>query len=180
MKASADPATIRPAEDGDIEGITEIYAHHIHHGAGTFEEAPPEQDEMRRRLVAIRDRELPYLIAEIDGGLAGFAYAATYRNRSAYRYAVEDSIFVSDRFQRRGIGARLLREIIDICTEAEMRQMIAIIGDSANAASIGLHARHGFRLAGTLASVGYKFGRWIDIVIMTRPLGDGDLRPPDR
>ena len=175
----ATPAMTRPARDGDIEGITEIYAHHVRHGAASFEETPPDRDEMRRRRAAIREAGLPYLIAEIDGALAGFAYAAPYRDRSAYRYAVEDSIYLSDRFQRLGIGAQLLRELIDRCTETGMRQMIAIIGDSANAASIGLHARHGFRLAGTLPSVGYKFERWIDSVIMIRPLGDGDAKPPD-
>ncbi len=183
MKApagQATPATVRPAGDGDLEVITEIYAHHVLNGAASFEEIPPDQDEIRRRQGAIRDRGLPYLIAEVDGALAGFAYAAPFRDRTAYRYAVEDSIYLSDRFQRRGIGALLLREIIDVCTEAGMRQMIAIIGDSANAASISLHARHDFRLAGTLPSVGYKFGRWIDTVIMVRPLGDSDARPPDR
>ena len=180
MKAPAGQAAIRPAEDGDFEGITEIYAHHVRHGVASFEETPPGQDEIRCRHVAIRDRGLPYLMAEIDGALAGFAYAAPYRDRSAYRYAVENSIYLSDRFQRRGIGARLLRELIDDCTEAGMRQMIAIIGDSANVASIGLHARHGFRPAGNLPSVGYKFGRWIDSVIMILPLGDGDGSPPDR
>ncbi len=183
MKApagQATPATVRPAEDGDIEAITRIYAHHVRHGVASFEETPPDQDEIRQRQMAIRDREFPYLIAEIDGALAGFAYAAPYRDRSAYRYAVEDSIYLSNRFQHRGIGAQLLREIIDICTEARMRQMIAIIGDSANAASIGLHARHGFRRVGTLPAVGYKFGRWIDSVVMIRPIGDGDASPPDR
>jgi L-amino acid N-acyltransferase YncA len=174
------PAKVRPAEDRDVAAITEIYAHHVRHGVASFEETPPDQAEIRRRQVAIRERGLPYLIAEIDGVVAGFAYAAPYRDRSAYRYSVEDSIYLSDRFQRRGIGAQLLRKIIDNCTDAGLRQMIAIIGDSANAASIGLHARHDFRLAGTLPAVGYKFGRWIDSVIMTRPLGDGDARAPDR
>ena len=173
------PARLRPAADGDVAAITEIYAHHVRQGVASFEETPPDEGEMRRRKIAILERSLPYLVAEIDGVVAGFAYAAPYRDRSAYRYAVENSIYVSDRFQRLGIGARLLQEIIDDCTEAGMRQMIAIIGDSANAASIGLHARHGFRMAGTLPSVGYKFGRWIDSVIMIRPLGDGDARAPD-
>ena len=182
MKAPAGPVTravVRPARDADIAAITEIYAHHVRHGVASFEETPPDSGEMRRRLVAIRDRGLPYVVAEIDGALAGFAYAATYRDRSAYRYAVEDSIYLADGFRSRGIGALLLQEIIERCTETGKRRMIAIIGDSANAASIGLHARHGFRLAGTLPAVGYKFGRWIDSVIMIRALGDGDSSPPD-
>jgi len=172
------PARLRPADDGDVAAITQIYAHHVRHGVASFEETPPDQDEIRRRRTAIVDRRLPYVVAEIDGVIAGFAYAAPYRDRSAYRYAVEDSIYLADQFQRRGIGGRLLQEIIDECTEVDMRQMIAIIGDSANVASIGLHARYGFRMAGTLTSVGYKFGRWIDSVIMTRPLGDGDSGAP--
>ncbi len=182
MKVPAGPVTaeLRPARDGDIEVITEIYAHHVRHGAASFEETPPDRAEMRRRRVAIQHRGLPYLVAERDGEIAGFAYAAPYRDRSAYRYAVEDSIYLADGVQRHGIGALLLQAIIERCTDAGMRQIIAIIGDSANAASIGLHARHGFRLVGTLPAVGYKFGRWIDSVIMIRPIGDGDASPPNR
>ncbi len=173
------PATVRPARDDDIASITGVYAHHVRHGAASFEETPPGSDEMRRRFMAIRDKGLPYLVAEVGDTLAGFAYAAPYRERSAYRYAVEDSIYLVDGFQRRGIGALLLQEIIEGSAAAGMRLMVAIIGDSANAASIGFHAAHGFRLAGTLPSVGYKFERWIDSVIMICPLGAGDSRPPD-
>lgn len=173
-------AAVRPATEDDIDAVTRIYAHHVRHGLASFEEVPPEPAEMLRRFRAIREKGLPYVIAEIDGEIAGFAYAAPYRDRSAYRYAVEDSIYLADGYGRRGIGRLLLGEIIERCTAAGRRQMIAIIGDSANAASIGLHAALGFRLAGTLPSVGYKFGRWVDSVIMTLPLGDGDTTPPDR
>ena len=183
-RAPVTRATVRPARADDVETITGIYAHHVRHGVASFEETPPESHEMGRRMAAIGDRGLPFLVAEIGGGtggeIAGFAYAAPYRDRSAYRWAVEDSIYLADGFERRGIGTLLLGEIIERCTETGMRQMIAIIGDSANAASIAIHARHGFRLAGTLPSVGFKFGRWIDSVIMARPLGAGDSSPPDR
>ena len=181
MNVPAEPpgrTRVRPARDSDIAATTEIYAHHVRHGLASFDETPPDPAEMQRRFDAIRDRRLPFLIAEIDGAIAGFAYAAPYRDRSAYRYAVEDSIYLAEGFGRRGVGSLLLREIIDRSTAAGMRQMIAIIGDSANAASIGLHAGLGFRLAGTLPSVGFKFGRWVDSVIMTRALGDGDRGPP--
>lgn len=181
---SAAPALVRPARADDVEAITAIYAHHVRHGVASFEETPPESREMGRRWAAIRDRGLPFLVAEIGaeigGEIAGFAYAAPYRERTAYRWAVEDSIYLAAGFERRGIGTLLLGEIIERCTESGMRQLIAIIGDSANAASIAIHARHGFRLAGTLPSVGFKLGRWIDSVIMVRPLGPGDTRPPDQ
>lgn len=174
----AEGPMVRNAVPSDISEITRIYAHHVLNGLASFEETPPDAGEMTRRFDAIHEKSLPYLIAEIDGHICGYAYAMLYRERSAYRYTVENSIYIDPEWQRRGVASALLHRLIDACAATGARQMIAVIGDSANAASIGLHARHGFRAAGTLPSVGYKFGRWVDSVIMVRPLGDGDLTQP--
>jgi phosphinothricin acetyltransferase len=179
MRAAAPAAVaVRPATVADLPAIHAIYAHYVLHGLATFEEAPPALEELRRRFERVLGFGLPYLAAELAGGVRGYAYAAPYRDRSAYRYAVEGSIYVDRGWQRRGLGRALLRELVARSAAAGKRQMIAVIGDSANAASIGLHAALGFRLAGTLPSVGFKHGRWVDSVLMVRPLGDGDATPP--
>lgn len=169
---------VRNAAPGDLPAIQAIYRHHVLHGLASFEEVPPDVEEMRRRHTDITGRGLPYLVAAQAGEILGYGYCAPYRLRSAYRYALEDSVYIKEGFLGRGIGSRLLRELIGLCEAGGYRQLIAVIGDSANTPSIALHARHGFLRAGTLRSVGYKFGRWVDSVLMQRPLGRGDGTPP--
>jgi phosphinothricin acetyltransferase len=169
---------VRPAKPDDIEAIQAIYAHHVLKGLASFEEEAPSAAELRRRYEALVAGRLPYLVAEFGGIVAGYAYCSLYRTRSAYRYSLEDSVYVRPDAQGRGIGKTLLGELIRRSEALGYRQMIAVIGDSANAASIGLHASEGFLRAGTLRSVGFKFGRWVDSVIMQRPLGAGDSSPP--
>jgi L-amino acid N-acyltransferase YncA len=185
--ASASPAQsliIRPSREADMAAVHRIYAHHVMHGFGSFEEEPPDLAELMRRRAEYLSRRLPYLVAELDGRadaerrIVGYAYAGPYRTRSAYRFTVENSIYVDPAQTGRGIGRKLLAELIAQCTALGFRQMIAVIGDSANVASIGLHESEGFVRAGTLRSVGFKFGRWVDSVIMQRPLGSGDSAPP--
>jgi L-amino acid N-acyltransferase YncA len=161
---------IRPAIESDVPAITAIYAHHVLHGAATFEIDPPESEEMDRRRIAIQSQGLPYLVAEKDGLIAGYAYAGPYRSRPAYRFSVEDSIYIQPDFQAQGLGRLLLANLIELCIAQRRRQMIAIIGDRGNTASIRLHLSFGFRHVGYLEAVGRKFGRWIDTVIMQRAL----------
>jgi phosphinothricin acetyltransferase len=168
----------RPATPDDIGEIHAIYAHHVLKGLASFEEEPPSEAELRRRFDEVAGRKLPYLVADFGGMVAGYAYCTLYRTRSAYRYSLEDSVYVRPDAQGRGIGKTLLGGLIRRSEALGYRQMIAVIGDSANAASIGLHASEGFLRAGTLRSVGFKFGRWVDSVIMQRPLGLGDGTPP--
>lgn len=169
---------LRAARAEDATAIESIYAHHVLHGLATFEEEPPSSDEMRQRLLEVTVRGLPFLVAEEAGTVLGYGYCAPYRLRSAYRYALEDSIYVKDGHHRKGIGRAILVELILGCEQLDYRQLIAVIGDSAQAASIGLHASQGFVRVGVLRSVGYKFGRWVDTVIMQRPLGTGDGSAP--
>ena len=169
---------MRPATPQDIAAIHAIYSHHVLKGLATFEEEPPAPEELRRRYDEVIGRGLPYLVADFGGSVAGYGYCALYRTRSAYRYALEDSIYVRADAQGRGVGRALLAQLIERCTALGYRQLIAVIGDSAHEASIGLHAEQGFMRVGTLRSVGYKFGRWVDSVIMQRPLGQGDATPP--
>lgn len=169
---------VRAAALGDLAALQQIYAHHVLHGLASFEEVPPDAAEIRRRFEDVTGRGLPYLVAAEGREILGYGYCAPYRARSAYRYALEDSIYVRDGQQGRGVGSRLLGELIRLCEGLGYRQVIAVIGDSANAASIGVHARHGFVRVGTLRSTGYKFGRWVDSVLMQRPLGPGDGTPP--
>ena len=169
---------IRDARDGDLPAIQEIYAHHVMHGLASFEESAPTAEELRKRREAVLALKLPYLVAEIDGRIAGYAYASPYRARSAYRHSLEDSVYVRDGEGGRGVGAALLAAIIERCEKGAWRQMIAVIGDSQNLASIGLHRKLGFRVVGTLEAVGFKFGRWVDSVLMQRPLGPGSRTPP--
>jgi L-amino acid N-acyltransferase YncA len=172
------PVSIRSAEAADLARLHEIYAGHVLNGAASFEEAPPAPEEFRRRWQAIVELGLPYLVACDAAGVLGYAYAGPYRPRSAYRFTVEDSIYLAPEAIGRGIGARLLGEVIDGATRAGRRQMLAVIGDSANTASIGLHRRLGFAPVGTFQAVGFKFGRWVDSVLMQRALGSGAATAP--
>jgi L-amino acid N-acyltransferase YncA len=169
---------VRGAAQGDLPAIQAIYAHHVLHGLATFEEVPPDVEEMRRRHADVTARGLPYLVAAERGEILGYGYCAPYRARSAYRFALEDSIYIKDGHLGKGIGTQLLTELLSICEGQGYRQVIAVIGDSANAGSIGLHARLGFLRVGTLRSSGFKFGRWVDSVLMQRPLGEGDMTVP--
>jgi L-amino acid N-acyltransferase YncA len=161
---------IRDSRDEDMPKIHAIYGFHVLHGLASFEEEPPSVDELRRRRADVLDRGLPYLVAEAGGGVVGYSYAAPYRSRPAYRFTVENSVYVDHNLRRRGAGYSLLSALIARCVERECRQMIAVIGDSENTASIALHERLGFIRIGTLRAVGFKFGRWVDSVLMQRPL----------
>ncbi len=168
---------LRDATVDDAAALAAIYGHHVLHGLGTFEETPPGADEMIGRLGAVQARGLPYLVAQTDR-VIGFAYATPFRLRAAYRYTVEDSIYVAPDQRGLGVGKRLVGEVMQRCEALGLRQMIAIVGDSANAASIGLHRSLGFELKGVMPSVGFKHGRWVDIVWMQRQLNRGDAGPP--
>jgi L-amino acid N-acyltransferase YncA len=169
---------IRPAAPGDIVAITQIYADAVLNGTASFELAPPDEAEMLRRQTALLKNGYPYFAAEIEGVVAGYAYAGPYRTRPAYRWSVEDSVYVAPDMHRKRIGALLLRALIAASTQRGYRQMIAVIGDSAQIASIALHERAGFRHIGTLRSVGFKHGKWLDTVLMQCALGDGDDTAP--
>jgi len=169
---------VRPAVPEDLPAILAIYSHHVLHGLASFEEKPPPLEELRRRFDDVRVRGLPWLAADFGGVMAGYGYCAPYRSRSAYRYALEDSVYVKSGLEGRGVGAALLAALIEESERLGYRQMVAVIGDSAHAASINLHASAGFLRVGTLRSVGFKFGRWVDSVLMQRPLGSGDAMPP--
>lgn len=171
-------AIIRPANPADAPAIAAIYATHVLHGTATFEEVPPDAAEMARRQAAIASRGLPYLVATRGDHLLGYAYAGPFHGRSAYRFTVEDSIYLDLAAAGQGLGRRMLDRLIAEAAAAGARQMIAVIGDSGNAASIALHTRAGFIPIGTMRSVGLKFGRWIDTVQMQRPLGPGDTTLP--
>jgi L-amino acid N-acyltransferase YncA len=169
---------IRPVAPDDIAAITRIYAHAVRHGTASFELDPPDEAEMTRRQRALLGGGYPYLVAQVDGTIAGYAYAGAYRMRPAYRWTVEDSVYIAPEAQRRGIGRALLERLITESEARGYRQMIAVIGDSRNAASIELHRALGFGLVGNFVSVGFKHGRWLDSVLMQRPLGPGDTTTP--
>src|SRR6516225_41889 len=158
----AGPIPIRPAEPRDLAAITRIYDHAVRHGTASFEIEPPDEREMARRYETLRAGGYPYLVAELDGAIVGYAYAGPYRARPAYRWSVEDTIYVAPSSQRRGIGRALLERLIADAEVGGFRQMIAVIGDSANVGSIELHRAAGFRMVGTFDNVGFKFGRWRD------------------
>jgi L-amino acid N-acyltransferase YncA len=162
---------VRDSREDDMAQVQAIYAHHVLHGTASFEEQPPAVAEMLRRRADVLARGLPYLVAERDGRVAGYSYATPYRARSAYRFSIENSVYVAPGLARAGVGRALLAELIARCEAGEWRQMIAVIGDSDNAASIALHERLGFRMVGTLRNVGLKFGRWLDTVLMQREFG---------
>jgi L-amino acid N-acyltransferase YncA len=172
--------TIRSATPKDIGALSAIYGHHVRFGLASFEEVPPSAEEMARRFLDISARRLPYLAAEAEGAVLGYAYAAPYRSREAYRYTLEDSVYLSPDATGAGIGSKLLSALIARCEESGYRRIIAVIGDSANLASIRLHERLGFAHAGLLPAVGFKFGRWVDSVLMQRPLGGGNESLPEK
>jgi L-amino acid N-acyltransferase YncA len=170
---------IRDARADDASAIALIYAHYVRTSAATFEEEPPDADEMCRRIEHVQGAGLPWRVATGTGGaITAYAYAAPYRTRSAYRYTLENSVYVSPDHLRGGLGFSLMRDVIDSCTQLGYRQMLAVIGDTANAASIGLHERLGFRLIGVHPAIGFKFGRWVDVVHMQLALGEGARTAP--
>ncbi|WKW49728.1 GNAT family N-acetyltransferase [Rhodomicrobium lacus] len=177
--AAAMPVSVRNARDSDMAAVQAIYAHHVLNGLASFEEVAPSVGEMATRRKSVLASGLPYLVAERGGAVVGYAYAGLYRLRSAYRHTVEDSVYVADGLQGCGIGSSLLGELLAQCEAGPWRQMVAVIGDSGNAGSIALHQRMGFRPAGVLVSAGFKFGRWVDSVLMQRPLGEGDRTLPE-
>lgn len=176
--SGAAAATLRPATPADIPAIARIYAHHVITGLASFEEVPPSAEEIGRRYAEVQGQGLPWIVALEDGRLRGYAYAAPYRPRAAYRFTLEDSIYVAEDAMRRGIGRALLTQLTADCAAANYRQIVAVIGDSANTASVGLHERLGFRRVGLLPAVGFKHGRWVDIILMQRDLGEGAATMP--
>ncbi len=179
IAAGAGGLVVRDAAEADMEAVARIYAHYVAHGLATFEEVPPTDEEMRARRLKVLAVGAPYLAAEIDGEVVGYCYAAPYHARAAYRHTLEDSVYVAPGLGGRGVGGALLAELIARCEAGPWRWIVAIIGDSGNSASIALHRRFGFEPVGTLRSVGFKLGRWVDTPIMQRVLGPGDSLPPD-
>lgn len=173
------PVIVRDATEADMAQVQAIYSYYVTRTAASFEEEPPEVEEMIRRRALALERGMPYLVAEDDGEVVGYTYAGPWRPRSAYRYTLEDSIYVAPFVQRRGVGKALLGSLIERCTEMGYRRMIAVIGDSANQSSIALHRSMGFRQEGVLRGVGLKFGRWVDVVMMHRVLDDSVRLLPD-
>jgi phosphinothricin acetyltransferase len=169
---------VRDATAADMTAVQRIYAHYVLQGLATFEEAAPTVEDLVGRRAAVLSQGLPYLVAESDGQIVGYSYATFYRPRPAYRHTIENSVYVEEGLGGRGIGRALLAALIARCDDGPWRQMIAVIGDSANAASVALHARLGFQPVGTLHGVGFKLGRWVDTVLMQRPLGPGSATPP--
>jgi len=169
---------IRPSRDEDVAAITAIYAHHVLHGTGTFETEAPSTHDMAARRADVLAKGLPYLVAEHDGRILGFAYGNWFKPRPAYRYSVEDSIYLAPDLQRSGLGRALLAELLARCEAAGIRKVMAIIGDSANAGSLGVHRALGFTQVGIVESCGWKLGAWRDIVIMQKTLGAGSSAPP--
>ena len=169
---------VRAATQADAAALAAIYGDAVLHGFGTFEEVAPSPADMDGRRRAVQDMGLPYLVAEIDGEVLGFAYAGPFRPRAAYRYTLEDSVYVAPQAKGKGVGRALLAAVIEACEALGVRQLMAVIGDSANEASIRLHARLGFRMIGQEAAVGLKFGRWVDVVQMQLALGEGRATTP--
>jgi L-amino acid N-acyltransferase YncA len=171
--------SLRPSTDADLPAITAIYAHHVLHGTGTFETTPPSESDMAGRRADVLAKGLPYLVAEQDGRVLGFAYCQWFKPRPAYRFSAEDSIYLHPDAAGRGIGRQLLTALAAQAEAAGIRKLIAVIGDSGNAGSIGVHRAVGFTPAGQFKSCGWKFGRWLDIVLMEKALGEGDRTPPE-
>jgi phosphinothricin acetyltransferase len=180
MNATANriAVVLREAREADVRRIAAIYAHHVLTGLASFEVEPPDEAEIARRLTDVRSRGLPYLVAEADARVVGYAYAAPYRGRLAYRHTLEDSVYVDPGCTGRGVGQALLERLVAECAARGYRQLVAVIGDSGNRASIALHEACGFARVGLLPAVGFKLGRWVDSVLMQRALGDGDRTPP--
>ncbi|HEY8048788.1 MAG TPA: GNAT family N-acetyltransferase [Ramlibacter sp.] len=171
-------SSIRPSRDADVPAITAIYAHHVLNGTGTFETTPPTEDEMKSRRADVLAKGLPWLVMEDDGRVVGYACCVPFRPRPAYRFCVEDSIYMHPEAAGKGLGKQLLAETVRRAEALGMRKLIAVIGDSGNAGSIGVHRALGFTHAGTIQSCGWKFGRWLDIVIMERAVGAGNTTAP--
>jgi phosphinothricin acetyltransferase len=171
--------TIRQSTDADIPAITAIYRHHVLHGTGTFEIDPPSEADMTTRRADVLGRNLPWLVAEKDGQILGYAYANWFKPRPAYRFSAEDSIYVADAARGMGVGRKLLAELAVQAEAVGVRKLLAVIGDSANAGSIGVHRSLGFTEVGVMRSVGWKFGAWRDIVLMEKTLGAGDTTSPE-
>ena len=170
---------IRPAILSDVPAIHDIYSFHVQHGLASWELTPPTPAELQARMNQVLTQGYPYFVAESDRAVVGYAYAGAYRPRLGYRYTVENSVYIHPHYQQRGLGRRLLAQLIATCEAGGYRQMVAVIGDSGNIASIRLHQALGFVHVGTLPNVGFKHGRWLDCVLMQRSLGDGDRRLPD-
>jgi L-amino acid N-acyltransferase YncA len=177
-RLTAVDVTICACKEDHVAAITTIYAHRVLHGLASFEIEPPSQDDMRRRHLDIVSRNYPYLVAECAGEVVGYAYASPYRLRPAYRHTAENSVYLHPAWTGRGIGRQLVSALLAECEARRLRQLVAVIGDSANRASIGLHKSLGFREVGVLRSVGFKFDRWVNSVLMQRALGAGDSTPP--
>ena len=171
--------TIRPSREEDIPAITAIYAHHVLHGTGTFETEAPTETDMRARRADVLGKNLPYLVAEKDGVVLGFAYCNWFKPRPAYRYSAEDSIYLADAARGQGLGARLLLSLSQAAEAAGVRKLIAVIGDSANAGSVGVHRSQGFTHVGVFKDCGWKFGQWRDVVLMEKVLGEGATTAPE-
>lgn len=171
--------TVRDATEVDMAAVQAIYAFHVLNGVASFEETPPDMAEMKARRQSVFELGLPYLVAEIRGEVVGYSYASKYRARPAYRFTIEDSVYVRESARGKGIGAALLGELIRRCEQGPWRQMIGIIGDSGNSSSIALHTRFGFRHLGTIEAAGFKHGRWVDTVFMQRALGAGNTSSPE-
>ena len=170
---------IRPSRDQDVEAITAIYAHHVVHGTGTFETEPPSATDMAARRADVLSKKLPYLVAERDGELLGFAYCNWFKPRPAYRFSAEDSIYLADNARGQGLGSKLLDALSQAAEAVGVRKLIAVIGDSANAGSIGVHRTQGFTHVGVLKDCGWKFGEWRDVVLMEKVLGQGSSTKPE-
>lgn len=170
---------VRSAKVDDLKAVQSIYAYHVLHGLASFEETPPDFAEIERRFREVTEGGLPFLVAEFAGEPRGYAYAGRYRTRPAYRFSLENTVYVEPGYEGRGLGSALLAALVSRCEELGYRRMVAVIGDSANQASIRLHERHGFKTCGFIPSVGFKFGRWVDSILMERPLGPGDSSLPD-
>ena len=170
---------IRPSRDEDVAAITAIYAHHVLHGTGTFETEPPTAGDMASRRADVLSKNLPYLVAEQEGELLGFAYCNWFKPRPAYRFSAEDSIYLADSARGQGLGARLLAALGQAAESVGVRKLIAVIGDSANAGSIGVHRAQGFSHVGVLKDCGWKFGEWRDVVLMEKVLGEGSSTKPE-
>lgn len=178
MSSVSSTSVIRPATAADLPAITEVYAWNVLNGTGTFELEPPDLAEMTRRHADVTGKGLPWLVAVVDGRVLGYAYANHFRPRKAYRFCLEDSVYLAREAQGKGLGKRLMTELLARCTALGARQMLAVIGDSANKGSIGLHASLGFQHTGILKSSGWKFGAWRDVVLMQLALGEGDATEP--
>jgi phosphinothricin acetyltransferase len=170
---------IRPSHEQDLAAITRIYGHHVLNGTGTFETTPPSEADMTTRRADVLAKGLPWLVVEDDGAVVGFAYGNWFKPRPAYRFSVEDSIYMAPEAAGKGLGRALLAELMAALERAGVRRVMAVIGDSANAGSIGVHKALGFEVAGTIPSCGWKFDRWLDIVLMQRSLGAGDSTAPE-